>query len=208
MTNAYVTSMKVLGITGGISSGVSLVAGIFRELGAVVIEADQVARQVVEPGTEAYRKIVDAFGTGVVQPDGTLDRKQLARIIFTDPIARRRLNAITHPQIRRRIQEEVERVRDATPQAIVIIDIPLLLDTTGPEAFDLDGVIVVNARGEVQINRLMVRDKLSKQEAEQRLAAQRPVAEKAAEADWVIDNSGSVENTRNQVVALWRTLRS
>lgn len=200
--------MKVLGITGGISSGVSLVTGILRELGAVVIEADQVAREVVEPGTEAHRKIVETFGKDILRADGTIDRRQLGAIIFKDPVARRRLNAMTHPEIRRRIHDQVEHLRASDPEAIVIIDVPLLLDTTGPEALDLDGVIVVTAPRETQITRLMARDKLTREEAEQRLAAQRPVAEKAAEADWVIDNSRSVEETRRQVQALWQRLRA
>lgn len=199
--------MKVIGLTGGICTGVSLVAKMFRELGAVVIEADQIARQVVEPGTEAYRKIVEVFGREVVRADGTVDRKRLAAVVFQNDAARRRLNVITHPEIRRRITEEVDRIRDRDPGGILVIDVPLLLDTTGPETFDLDGVIVVFADPELQISRLMARDGLSRQEAVQRLAAQRPVAEKVAEADWVIDNSGSVENTRRQVEALWKKLQ-
>ena len=125
---------------------------------------------------------------------------------FRDSAARRRLNAITHPEIRRRIHEEVERLRASRPEAIVVIDIPLLLDTTGPEAFELEGVIVVAASREQQIERLRARDTLSQDEAERRLAAQRPAGEKEAEADWVIDNSGSIEDTRRQVELLWQEL--
>ena len=195
--------MKVIGITGGIASGSSLVAGMFRDLGAVVIEADLVAREAVQPGTEVYRKIVEAFGKDVVLPDGSLDRRRLGAIVFKDPVARRRLNVMTHPEIRRRIQSQVEQAAAEQPDAVVIVDVPLLLDTTGPEAFELDGVIVVVATPEQQIERLMARDNLAREEAEQRLAAQRPVAEKAAEADWVIDNTGTIEETRRQVGILW-----
>ncbi|MDQ7819687.1 MAG: dephospho-CoA kinase [Armatimonadota bacterium] len=198
--------MKVIGLTGGIATGVTTVARMFAERGAVVIEADRIAREVVEPGTEAYRKIVEAFGPGILQPDGRLDRRALARLVFADEAARRRLNAITHPEIRRRIREEIARVRQASPDAVVIIDIPLLLDTTGPEAFDLEGVIVVTAPREEQIRRLVARDGLTPEEAERRVAAQRPVAEKEAEADWVIDNGGSLEDTRRQVDILWQEL--
>jgi dephospho-CoA kinase len=198
--------VKVIGLTGGIAAGVSLVAGMFRALGAVVIEADRIAREVVAPGTEAHRRIVEVFGGDLVQPDGTLDRRRLAQRVFADPAARRRLNAITHPAIRRRIQAEVERLRAERPDAVVLVDIPLLLDTVGPDAFELDGVIVVLAHREQQISRLMARDGLSREDAERRLAAQRPVAEKAAEADWVIDNSGTIEHTRSQVEALWQEL--
>jgi len=198
--------MKVIGITGGIATGVSTVAEMFCERGAVGIEADRVAREVVAPNTEAYNKIVEVFGKQVVGRDGTIDRKKLAEVIFRDPAARRRLNAITHPEIRRRIQEEVEGLRSTNPNAIVVIDLPLLLDTTGPEAYELDGVIVVSAGREQQIERLKRRDNLSQAAAEQRLAAQRPVVEKEAEADWVIDNSGPVEETRRQVELLWQEL--
>ncbi|HXF83097.1 MAG TPA: dephospho-CoA kinase [bacterium] len=198
--------MKVIGLTGGIAAGVSLVAGMFRALGAVVIDADRIAREIVAPGTEAYRRIVEAFGGDLVQPDGTLDRRRLAQRVFADPAARRRLNAITHPEIRRRIHAELERLRAERPDAVVLVDIPLLLDTVGPDAFELDGVIVVLAHREQQISRLMARDGLSREDAERRLAAQRPVAEKAAEADWVIDNTGTIERTRSQVEALWQTL--
>ena len=200
--------MKVVGLTGGIASGVSLVASMFRELGAAVIEADRIARDVVAPGTPAYRKIIDVFGREVALPDGSLDRRRLGALVFKDPSARRRLNTITHPEIRRRIAEQVERTAAERPAAVILVDIPLLLDTAGPDAFDLDAVIVVQATPEQQIARLMARDGLTREEAESRLAAQRPIAEKATEADWVIDNSGSIEQTRTQVEALWGTLRA
>ncbi|MBI2972442.1 MAG: dephospho-CoA kinase [Armatimonadetes bacterium] len=198
--------MKVIGLTGGIATGVSTVAKIFRELGAIVIEADKIAREVVVPGTDVHRKIVEAFGKEILNPDGTIHRQRLGQIVFTDATARRKLNRITHPSIRRRIQEEVEQIGEQRPDAIVLIDVPLLLDTTGPDTFEMDGVIVVTADGDRQIDRLMNRDGLSREDAERRLAAQRPAAEKAEEADWVVDNSGSVEETRRQVEGLWKKL--
>lgn len=200
--------MKVIGITGGISAGVSLIAAIFRELGAVVLEADRVAREVVAPGTDAYRKILEVFGRDLALPDGSLDRRKLGQIVFKDAVARRRLNAITHPEIRRRVQAQIEQLAVEHPDAVVLVDIPLLLDTAGRDAFDLDGVIVVLATPEQQISRLIARDGLTLEEAEQRLAAQRPLAEKALEADWVIDNTGTIERTRSQVEALWNELNA
>lgn len=200
--------MKVIGITGGISAGVSLIAAIFRELGAVVLEADRVAREVVAPGTDAYRRILEVFGRDLVLPDGSLDRRKLGQIVFKDAVARRRLNAITHPEIRRRVQAQIEQMAVERPDAVVLVDIPLLLDTAGRDAFDLDGVIVVLATPEQQISRLIARDGLTLEEAEQRLAAQRPLAEKALEADWVIDNTGTIERTRSQVEALWNELNA
>jgi dephospho-CoA kinase len=199
--------VKVIGLTGGIASGVTLVARILRDLGARLIEADQVSREVVRPGTDAFRAIVDAFGVEVVASDGTLDRQRLGHIIFEDPAARARLNAITHPAIRRRIWDEIEAIRRAAPDATVVVDIPLLLDTAGPETFDLDGVIVVSATPDLQVSRMMARDGLSREEAQRRLDAQRPVALKAADADWVIDNTGTIEETRGQVRRLWDDLR-
>ncbi len=198
--------MKVIGLTGGIATGVTTVASMFKELGAEIIEADKIAREVVEPGTEPYRKIVETFGRGVLNADGTIDRKKLGQIVFADDTARRRLNRITHTAIRYRIDEEVERIRKSDPDAVVLIDVPLLLDTTGPDTFDMDGVIVVTAGKDSQIERLVRRDTLPEEDAQRRVAAQRPVDEKAEEADWIVRNSGSLKETRRQVTSLWRQL--
>ncbi|HET6781559.1 MAG TPA: dephospho-CoA kinase [bacterium] len=198
--------IKVIGITGGIATGVTTVASMFKELGAVMIEADKIAREVVVPGTEPYSKIVETFGRDVLNADGTIDRKKLGQIVFADGTARRRLNRITHSEIRRRIEEEIERIRASNPDAIVLLDVPLLLDTTGPDTFDMDGVIVVTAAKDAQIERLMRRDTLPEEDAERRIAAQRPVEEKVAEADWIVRNTGSLEETRRQVESLWHQL--
>ena len=200
--------MKVIGLTGGIASGKSLVADMLRELGAAVIDADHVAREIVRPGTPAYQEIVEAFGLTILRPDGTLDRQRLGDIVFRDPAARQRLNVITHRHIREQIQEEIKRLRaSSASDGIGIIDIPLLLDTAPRDAYDLDGIIVVFVPPETQVARLVARDGLTREQALQRLQAQRPLAEKVAEADWVIDNPGSIEQTRRQVEALWAALR-
>ncbi len=199
--------MKVYGLTGGIATGASTVAKVFRELGAIVIEADEVGRELVVPGSEVLAKIAGIFGPKILTRDGTLDRKKLADIIYKDEVARRRLNALIHPLIQRRILQDIGRLRDEQPDAIVIVDVPLLLDTTGPEAYELDGVIVVSTDRATQLKRLRSRDKISPEDAERRLAAQRPVAEKAEDADWVIDNSGSEEETRRQVDMMWEELQ-
>lgn len=197
--------VRLVGLTGGMASGKSLVAGMLRSLGAVVIDADAIARQVVEPGSPVLGEIAAAFGPSVLRPDGTLDRAALAERIFGDAAARARLNAITHPEIRRRMAEEVARVRAADPGAIVVLDIPLLLDTAPAEAYDLDGVIVVAADEAAQEARLAARDGISRDAARQRLRAQRPLREKVPLATWVIDNTGTPDETRRQVVALWRS---
>ncbi len=199
--------MKVYGLTGGIATGASTVAKMFRELGAIVIEADEVGRELVVPGSEVLGKIAGIFGPKILTKDGTLDRKKLADIIYKDEVARRRLNALIHPLIQRRILQDIGRLRDEQPDAIVIVDVPLLLDTTGPEAYELDGVIVVSTDRATQLKRLRSRDKISPEDAERRLAAQRPVAEKAEDADWVIDNSGSEEEMRRQVDMMWEELQ-
>ena len=198
---------RVIGLTGGLASGKSTVAALFRELGAVVISADAIAREVVEPGTEAYQQILEAFGSASLTADGRIDRPRLAARIFADPAARARLNEITHPHIRARMAEAVRRLQaELRADALIILDIPLLLDTAPRDAYSMEGVIVVAVDEATQIRRLRQRDGVSEEEAQRRLQAQRPLGEKAAEADWVIDNSGSSEETRRQVELLWRRL--
>ncbi len=194
--------MKVIGLTGGIASGKSLVAGILRELGAHVIDADIIAREVVA-GRDVRRAIVEAFGPSVQAADGTVDRKVLGDRIFADSDARARLNAITHPRIRQRIAEEVARLRATHLDATVVLDIPLLLDVAPRDAHDLDGIVVVVVDEATQEARLRARNQIGAEEAQQRLRSQRPLREKVAEATWVIDNSGSRAETQRQVEALW-----
>lgn len=198
---------RVVGLTGGLASGKSAVAAVLRDLGAHVISADAIAREIVEPGGAALREIAEAFGPEIVGADGRLDRARLAARVFADPAARARLNAITHPRIRKRMRDEVDRLaRTLPPEAVIILDIPLLLDTASRLDYPLDGVVVVGVDEAIQTERLRRRDGLSADEARRRLGAQRPLREKVAEADWMIDNSGTPEETRRQVEALWRRL--
>lgn len=198
---------RVVGLTGGIASGKSTVAAMLRDLGAVVIDADQIVRELQRPGSEAFEEIVATFGREVVASDGTLDRGALGAVIFSDPVARRRLNAILHPRVRARIRQKVDRLqRDLPQETMVVLDVPLLLDTAPREAFSMEGVIVVAADEATQIERLRQRTPMSEEKARRRLSAQRPLREKVAEADWVIQNSGSLEETRRQVEALWSKL--
>ena len=196
-------NIRVVGLTGGMASGKSLVAGMLRSLGAVVVDADVIAREVVAPGSQVLQEIAASFGDGVIQVDGTLDRHALGERIFNDPAARARLNAITHPHIRRRMAEEVARARAARPDAMVVLDVPLLLDVTPPDAYDLDGVVVIAVDEATQEARLAARDGITIEAARRRLQAQRPLREKVALATWVIDNSGTPEATRRQVEELW-----
>jgi dephospho-CoA kinase len=192
--------MKVLGLTGGIGSGKSMVASMFAQLGADVIDADRLARDVVQPGQPALDEIATAFGRDILLPDGRLDRAKLARIIFADPLARGKLNAITHPRIRERMDAEIAARRSRS--GLLIVDIPLLYenDRTGT----VEAVIVVWVDPEMQLRRLLERDGLTEDEARQRIAAQMPLDEKRARADVVIDNSGSRDNTKRQVEAIYR----
>ena len=191
--------MKLLGLTGGIGSGKSTVASIFSELGADVIDADDLARQIVEPGQPALAEIQAAFGPAVVGADGRLDRKRLADIVFADPGSRARLNAITHPRIRERINAEVEERR--RQPGLLILDIPLLFENalTG----SVEKTIVVWLDEATQLARLTARDGLEVAAARARIAAQLPLDEKKSLADYVIDNSGTREQTRRQVERLF-----
>ncbi len=197
--------MVVIGLTGGIASGKSLVSSFLRELGAVVIDADLIAREVVAPGQPALAMIVEAFGPGILRPDGSLDRKALGALVFADPDLRKKLEEITHPFIIARIKEELARLAESCPDGVVVLDAPLLFEA-GLEGL-VDEVWVVYVDAATQLARLMSRDGLTRAEAEQRLAAQIPLAEKARRADRVIDNSGTPEATRAQVNRLWRELQ-
>ncbi len=192
--------MKVLGLTGGIGSGKSMVLSMFANMGAEVIDADQLAREVVEPGQPALEEIATAFGRDMLMPDGRLDRGKLARIIFADPVARARLNAITHPRIQERMATEMA-LRGSRP-GLLIVDIPLLYENDRSDT--VESVIVVWVDAKTQLRRLTERDGLTPDEARQRIAAQMPLDEKRARADLVVDNSGSRENTRRQVEVIYR----
>ena len=195
-----------IGLTGGIGSGKSMVAQRLRDLGAAVVDADAIAREVTAPGGPAYAAIVRAFGQSVLCCDGSLDRKALAARVFADEAARRQLNALTHPHIRQRMAEEGARLAATPGVEVIVFDIPLLLETTDGRDLGLDGVVVVTAADPVRIARLTARDGLTPRDARQRLDAQMPLAQKVARADWVIDNNGSAEQTREQVVKLWEAL--
>jgi len=191
--------MRVLGLTGGIGSGKSMVAQIFARLGAVVIDADQLAREVVEPGQPALQEIATAFGRDVLLSDGRLDRSKLAGIIFADPAERARLDAITHPRIRARMDQEIKARRSGP--GVLIVDIPLLYENA--RTHSVERVIVVWVDPQTQLRRIRRRDGLSAEAARQRIAAQMPLDAKRARADHVIDNSGSREDTRRQVEAIY-----
>jgi dephospho-CoA kinase len=194
--------MVRVGLTGGIASGKSLVAAELAARGAIIIDADVLAREVVEPGTPGLESIIKRFGTSLLT-DGRLNRARLAEIVFADPVARRDLERIVHPAVRARAAE-LERAADSA--AVVVHVIPLLVETGQQQNFDL--VVTVDVDHETQIQRLMARNGFSRPEAESRIAAQASNEDRRATADVVLDNSGSVAELKAQIDALWAVLTS
>lgn len=192
-----------IALTGGIASGKTAVSDLLAERGAVIIDSDVLAREVVEPGTPALAAIAERFGPGVLRADGSLDRPGLGAVVFADAAARADLNAIVHPAVRLRARELADA---APPDAVVVQVIPLLVETGQAGAFDI--VVVADAPPELQVARLMKRNGLTRADAEARLAAQATRAERLAAADVVLDNTGSHEHLRDQVDALWERLRA
>jgi dephospho-CoA kinase len=194
--------MLRVALTGGIASGKSLVAAELAARGAVIIDADVLAREVVEPGTPALAAIIDKFGPQIMR-DGELDRSQLGAIVFADPDARRDLERIVHPAVRARAAE-LERAAD--PDAVVVHVIPLLVETGQREDFDV--VVTVDVDHETQIQRLIARNGFSRAEAAARVDAQADSEERRTAADVVVDNHGNLEDLREQIAALWDVLTS
>ena len=195
--------MKVAGLTGGIGSGKSLVSGMLRKLGAEVIDADQLAREVVKRGSPAWEEIVDHFGSGVLNPDQTLNRARLASIVFSDPEARRTLERMTHPRVRALFDEKVQELKFKGCQ-VVIYDVPLLFES-GLER-EIRPVIVVHATDRVRAERIKQRNGLSDEEVRLRIDSQMPLEEKKRRADYIIDNSGPLWDTEAQVSDVWKKL--
>ena len=190
-----------MGLTGGIGSGKSTVARMLAERGAVVVDADQIARELVEPGGAALAELVTEFGPRILQADGSLSRAELAALAFSDPRATERLNAIMHPLIR----AEAERRIGEEPQApVVVYDMPLLVETGQRDLVDV--VVVVDVPEEVQLDRAVRLRGLDEDDVQRRMSVQASRADRLARADVVIDNSGSLPRTHEQVDALWESL--
>jgi dephospho-CoA kinase len=192
--------MKVLGLTGGIGSGKTVVGEMFARLGAEIIDADQLAREVVEPGQPALEEIVQYFGPDILKPDGRLDRARLADIVFADASARAALNAVTHPRIRARMEDAIAARKDRA--GVLVLVIPLLYESARTSL--VEEVIVVWVDPQTQFRRLVERGGLTAEQARQRIEAQMPLDEKRALADDVIDNRGSRADTQRQVEAIYR----
>jgi len=193
-----------VGLTGGIACGKSTVSGMLEARGAAIVDADRIARDVVLPGQPALQDIREAFGDDVLLADGTLNRKALGAVVFGDEAARRKLEAILHPRIRAEMARQMADWNEREPGRLVIVDIPLLYESGLDKRFDFEEILVVYVPRDVQLERLMKRDGLSSEAAEQRLDAQMPIERKKELADVVIDNSGSLEQTEAQVEAYLR----
>ncbi len=194
--------IRVVGLTGGIASGKSTVSAMLREEGAKVIDADEVARAVVVPGSEGLEAVARRFGH-VLAEDGRLDRAKLGARIFGDPAERAALNALLHPRIQAEVQRQVKALHEAGGK-VAIYDAPLIVEN-GLQAL-LDGLIVVAVPQAVQKARLRARNGLSEAEAQARLDAQLPLEDKVRHATWVVDNAGSLEATRAQVRRIWEAI--
>ena len=194
--------MILVGLTGGIGSGKSTVADLLRDRGAVVLDADDFARAAVVAGSEGLRKVIERFGPEVLGPDGELDRRKLASIVFTDPAALSDLEAIVHPEVRRMFADGIQENLDS--QGIVVLVNPLLIEMGTHR--DCDIVVVVSTSIETQIARSVARG-MEESDVRARIAAQLPLAERAQAADVLIDNEGTVEELEHEVDVLWHELR-
>jgi dephospho-CoA kinase len=190
--------MKIIGLTGGIATGKSTVSKIIMELGIPVIDADQIAREIVEPGKAAHREIKDFFGQGVLQKDGTLNRQVLGEMVFSNPTLLAKLNEITHPRILQVMESRLEKMKD-TGVPLVVLDIPLLLEGGSQARAIVDEIWLVVCDYNTQIGRLILRNGLTRKEAEARIKAQIPLKEKIKYAHRIIDNSGDINETARQV---------
>jgi len=197
--------MYLIGLTGGIASGKSLVSTRLAELGARIVDADVLAREVVEPGTPGLAAIAEHFGPAVIAEDGSLNRQALGAIIFSDPEQREALNQITHPAVWRRARELFEA---AGPTDVVVYDVPLLVEGSKGRQMDFDLVVVVHASTDTRLHRLIELRGLTREEAGHRLNSQATDTERLAIADVVIDNNGTIEQTISQVDSLWAKARA
>ena len=197
--------MLIVGLTGGYASGKSTVAKMFVELGGVLIDADKLAREVVRPDKQAWFEIVAHFGKEILLKNGELDRNALGEIVFRSEAERERLNAIVHPRVLEEELKAIEEIKEREPDAIVILSVPLLIESGHNKL--CDKIVVVTVDRDTQLKRLMERDGFTREEAVRRISAQIPLSEKVTYADYVIDNRGSRKETELQVKEVFSRLR-
>jgi dephospho-CoA kinase len=199
-------AMIAVGLTGGIGSGKSTAAALLVERGAVLVDADRLARQVVEPGTDGLQRVVERFGPAILLADGTLDRPQLASIVFADEAARRDLNAIVHPAVGVLMAERLTALH--TTDDIVVLDVPLLVEGGARDRYAVAGVLVIDTPVDLAVERLVESRGMGRADAEARVAAQASRAERLAAADYVIVNMGSLEELALMVDRAWAWMQS
>jgi dephospho-CoA kinase len=198
--------MLRVGLTGSIAVGKTFVSRVLAELGCQVLDADEVARRVVEPGSPGLRSVSEAFGAEVLREDGTLDRAKLGAVVFNDKERRALLNSLLHPLIIAAQDEQLRRWEESDPHGIAVVDAALMIESGSHRRFDR--LIVVHCQTEVQLERLMKRNNLSREEAERRIAAQMSQEEKLRHADFAIDTTGGFEDTRRRTEEVFGMLRS
>ncbi|WP_434769210.1 dephospho-CoA kinase [Curtobacterium flaccumfaciens] len=195
--------MHIIGLTGGIAAGKSTVSRRWTEHGAVVVDADRLARDAVAPGSPGLAQVAERFGPSVIAADGSLDRPALGSIVFADPAARKDLEAITHPEVWRLAQQAFDVAEAADPDAVVVYDVPLLAEARGSRPLRFDAVVVVDAPAAQRIERLVEHRGMARDEAERRVAAQASDADRLALADHVVDATGTLEQTIRSADEVW-----
>jgi len=197
--------MLIVGLTGGVASGKTAISQVLKEEGAYIIDADQIARELVQPQKPAWRKLIGAFGKEILQEDGSIHRKKLADKVFADPKKRKLLNQILHPRIKEEMDRRTKEIGQKDPKAIVVIDAPLIIELGNQR--DMDKLIVVASTQTQQIKRLKERDGTSPEAALRILSSQMPVEEKVKLADYVIRNEGSIEEAKKRAKEVFKELR-
>lgn len=197
--------MLIVGLTGGVASGKTAVSQVLKEEGAYIIDADQIARELVQPHKPAWNELIRAFGKGILQEDGFIHRKKMADKVFADPKKRKLLNQILHPRIKEEMDRRTKEIGQKDPEAIVVIDAPLIVELGDHR--EMDKLIVVASTQTQQIERLKERDGIGPEEALRILSSQMPVEEKVNLADFVIRNEGSLEETKKRAKEVFKELR-
>jgi len=200
--------VQIIALTGGIASGKSTVSKRLAEHGAVIVDADLLAREVVEPGTPGLAAVRERFGDDVIAPDGSLDRPALGAVVFSDPVALTDLNAITHPAVWKAARDRFERARASDPEAIVVYDVPLLVEASAERPLRFDRVVVVETDRDERVRRLVAERGMDPDDAARRIDAQADDEQRRAVADVLIDNNGDRDALLSQVDALWERLRA
>jgi dephospho-CoA kinase len=198
-------AMFIVGLTGGIASGKSLVARVFKDLGAHVIDADRIVHDLLEPEQPAYQEVLDHFGKDILLPNGGIDRRKLGEIVFNDPEKRAWLNSCLHPRVFNVYTTQVKHLHSRQPDTIVILNAALLIETGYHR--NMDRIVVIYADMEQQIKRLSLRDKFTREQALARITSQMPLSEKRTHADYVIDNTGNREDTEVQAREVFQKLK-